>query len=962
MQQGDSVLHYRIERILGRGGMGEVYLAEDTRLKRRVALKLLPEDLARDPALLQRFRIEAEAAAKLNHPNIAQVYAIEEARIDGPGDAGSGRPDGPDGPDDGAIGGQDGPGIVYFITMEYVTGRPLHEHLSGTPLPLESFYDWFMPIVEALDHAHERGVVHRDLKPANIMISDDGVPKVLDFGLARVVSGASGETDGAGPTMSLTQAGTVLGTPAYMSPEQATGDRGDHRSDIFSLGVMMYEALTGVRPFTGDNYVSVISSTLKDDPEPVSVTNSAAPHLLNRVVRRCMGKDPRSRYQSVLDVGHDLSDSRNEHEAGPAAGAAGDVSRPGSAVTFLRSPVVLGACAACLVAGSLVAAALMGALGEKPAAPLRKFQMDLDNLGRDNAAISPDGSLLAYVRENRLWVRFLDQDEGRAIPGTEDIERIFWSPDSRRIGYLAGRSLWKVSADGGGQVHLCDLPEGGLMGISWGGDGQILLSTGGGRSGGGLYAVSENGGDLALLLEPDRENDERALISPLNLSEFGLRLYAVVLYSDDTQVIADLSEKYRGNGNLSMRISMARITASRIAVESTGPSGSSGSSGSSGTGSSGSSGTGRRLLSLEGDFLMVAGYASGHLLYYRETTTHPENDLWAVPFSPGSGELTGEPFLVARHVHTLSVSDDGVMAYRKTYQSPHRLALVDRRGRVDRIIGEPRESIEELVLSPTGEQIMVEVEEGGQTALWLYELDSGIGTRLTFADLNYSRPSFTPDGGSIVFTASPVVNPGRLRGNALFMRLDLDVLDEMTVFSADSLRGWGPMLSTDGRFLVYLQQGQVRSVSLEGGAEPRVLVADQGRVVQAALSPDNRFLAYVSNQGTGWQVFVTLFPSGTGRWQVSSNDGWTPRWSPSGDILYYVEGNRLMAVPVVEGPGFRIGRPEALFEGVQVGADDLRFPGYEVYGGGESFIIAANTEEARPSLTIVQNWTGEFEQ
>ena len=937
MQQGDAVLHYRIERTLGRGGMGEVYLAEDTRLKRRVALKVLPEDLARDPALLQRFRIEAEAAAKLNHPNIAQVYAIEEARM----------------------GGTDGADTVYFITMEYVSGRPLHEHLSGTPLPLASFYDWFMPIVEALDHAHERGVVHRDLKPANVMVSDDGVPKVLDFGLARVVSGPSDETDGAGPTMSLTQAGTVLGTPAYMSPEQATGNHGDHRSDIFSLGVMMYEALTGVRPFTGDNYVSVISSTLKDDPEPVSAANSKVPPLLNRVVRRCMGKEPRSRYQSVLDVGHDLSDSRDEHEAGPAAGAAGDVSRPGSAVTLLRSPVVLGACAACLLAGVLIVAALMGALGVEPAPPLRKFQMSLDNLGRDNAAISPDGTLLAYVHENRLWVRFLDQDEGRAIPGTEDIERLFWSPDSRQIGYLVRRSLWKVATDGGGQVHLCDLPERDLMGISWGGDGRILFSMAGMRPGGGLYAVSENGGDSVILLEPDRTNSERALLSPLVLSEYGLRLYAVVSYSDDPQVIADLSERYRGNGDLSAMISIARITAARIAVEFHGPPGPPDPPGS--TGPSDSPAV-RRLLPLEGDFLNVAGYASGHLLYYRETTTHPEDDLWAVPFSPGSGELAGDAFLVARHVNTLSVSDDGIMVYRKSYQSPKHLALVDRRGRIDRIIGDPKEQIRELVLSPNENQVLVEVEESGQTGLWLYELESGIGTRLTFADLNYSRPSFAPDGGSIVFAIYPAVNPGRSSGNALFMRLNLDVLDEMAVFSADSLRGRSPMLSNDGRFLVYFHRGQVRFVSTEEGAEPQVLFTDQGRVVQAALSPDNRYLAYVSNQGAGWQVFVTRFPTGAGRWQVSSISGWTPRWSPSGDMLYYVEGNRLTAVPVMEGQGIRFGRPETLFEGVQAGADDLRFPGYEVYGGGESFVIAANAEEARPSLTIVQNWTREFEQ
>lgn len=200
MRKDDVVLHYRIVSVLGRGGMGEVYLAEDTRLKRRVALKVLPEDLAGDPVLLQRFRVEAEAVAKLNHPNIAQVYAIEEASPAGAGE------DGLDGPGQHGPGSRNDPGRVYFITMEYVPGRPLHEHLSGTRLPLESFYDWFMPVVDALDHAHDRGVVHRDLKPANVMISDEGVPKILDFGLARIAADGPGETAGGEATLSLTQA------------------------------------------------------------------------------------------------------------------------------------------------------------------------------------------------------------------------------------------------------------------------------------------------------------------------------------------------------------------------------------------------------------------------------------------------------------------------------------------------------------------------------------------------------------------------------------------------------------------------------------------------------------------------------------------------------------------------------------------------------------------------------------
>ena len=942
MRKDDVVLHYRIVSVLGRGGMGEVYLAEDTRLKRQVALKVLPEELAGDPVFLQRFRVEAEAAAKLNHPNIAQVYAIEEASPPGAGDGGRVEPgqNGPDGQDGGET-ESGGSGKIYFITMEYVPGRPLHDHLSGTPLPLESFHDWFIPVVEALDHAHERGVVHRDLKPANVMISDEGVPKILDFGLARIAADGPGETAGEGVTLSLTQAGAVMGTPAYMSPEQATGNRGDHRSDIFSLGVMMYEALTGSRPFAGDNYVSVISSTLKDEPAPVSASNRAVSPTLNRIVRRCLAKETRSRYQSALDVGHVLADSREEYEAGATAERIGGDSRAVPAASLLRSPAVLGVCAACLVAGALVVAALTEILKVEPAAPLRKFQISLDNMGRDNAAISPDGSLLAYVREDRLWVRSLDQDEGREIPGADGLEQVFWSPDSRHIGYRVRRSLWKVAVDGSGQVHLCDLPNLRPMGVSWGGDGQILFSMVGMRSGGGLYAVSDLGGDPVLLIEPDAAKAEGGLVSPLNLAEYNLRLYAGVTTSSDPQEIADLSEKYRGNMDLSLMISMGRIIAFRIIVD--------------------SPETGRSTLPLEGDFLTVAGYAAGHLLYYRETTTHFESDLWAVPFSPRSGELTGEAFRVARSVHTLSVSDDGAMVYRKAFRSPKQLALVDRRGRVDRILGRPQEWIGEPVVSPDQKQVVVEGVEGGRGALWLYDLEGSVGTRLTFDDLDYSRPSYTSDGGSIMFAVSPRMSPGRLRQNGRFMRLGLDGMSEMTPFSADSLTGWTPMLSDDGRFLVYSHRGRVMYISTEDGATPQVLLEGRPRVLQAALSPDSRYLAYVSDQGDGWRVYVTRFPTGTGRWQVSEDEGLTPRWSHTGKELFYVEDNRIMAVPLEDGPGLQFGRPEVLFDAIQFGVQDLRFASYDVTGEGESFVIATNAEEARPSLTIVQNWMREFD-
>ncbi len=921
MRKDDIVLHYRIEGILGRGGMGEVYLAEDTRLKRQVALKMLPEDLARDPALLQRFRVEAEAAAKLNHPNIAQVFAIEEAELDGAASNGS--------------------GTVYFITMEYVPGRPLHEHLSGKPLPLESFYDWFVPIVDALDHAHDRGVVHRDLKPANVMISNDGVPKVLDFGLARIASDGPGETDGDAPTMSLTQAGTVMGTPAYMSPEQATGNRGDHRSDIFSLGVMMYEALTGNRPFTGDHYVSVISSTLKDDPKPVEEYNHDLPPTLNRVVRRCMGKEPRSRFQSILDVGHDLSYSREEYETGTQAAMSPGTTRSGYNWSFFRRTYVLAVCVLGLSGVVLGIAGLAGLLREEVPDPVRKFQVTLDNVDRDNVAISPDGSTLAYTRGKRLWVRSLDQVEGRELPGTDGVDQVFWSPDSRHIGYRVERTFWKISVDRGGNTRLCDLPSGRLTGVSWGADGQVLFTLASLPSGGGLYTVSEHGGDPVRVLEPDRDKSEWGFSTPVSLSENDLRLYAVALTSDDSEEIAELSEKYRGNPFLNALISMARVVASRIVAEKPGGE--------------------RRMLALDGEFLSVAGYADGHLIYY-QGSTQTEGDLWAVPFSPGTAMITGDAFPVVRQVNTLSLSDDGVMVYRPAFRPRQQLAVVHRRGSIDRIIGGTQEWIGDPVLSPDESRIIVDSADGNQQGLWLYDLESGAGSRLTFADLDYSRPTFTPDGESIVYALRNPLNPGRFRREGLLMRMDLDAMEEARPFTADSLNGWAPIISGDGRHLVFSKRQSIQYVSTDSGTAAEVLVKDQRRVWQAALSPDNRYLAYVSDQDGSPEVYVTRFPSGSGRWRVSVNGGWTPRWNPTGDELLYVEDNRMMSVPLMESQGFRFGQPEVLFESVQGGADNLRFSGFDITGDGQQFIIATNAEEARPYLTIVQNWTREFDR
>lgn len=923
MQTDTVILHYRILDKLGQGGMGEVYLAEDTRLKRQVALKILPADLSDNRERLQRFRIEAEAAAKLNHPNIAQVYAIEEA--EGPSENG------------------DGATPLHFITMEYVKGEPLHKRLSENGLPLDTFFDWFLPLTDALGHAHEKGIIHRDLKPGNIVISEEGVPKILDFGLARITKDADDDADSEAPTMTLTQAGTIIGTPAYMSPEQATGQSGDHRSDIFSLGVLMYEALTGQRPFTGDHYVSVISSTLKDEPTPIIETNPNIPYTLNRIVRHCLKKTLRERYQSILDVRHDLADAREESQHGILAGlatglpAASAAPKPQWSRPAVLIPVIIGFIAVLGMLTPLLRSP------EGPPAPLRKFQMPLDNMSSNAALLSPDGTMIAYIQKKKLWMRRLDQIEGRVFQDTEDVEHIFWAPESDYIGYRSRDTLWKIAPDGSGRMRLCELPDGRIGGISWGSDGMILFSSLNMRSGGNMYAVSDRGGDPNIILEPDRDQAEWAVVSPLSLPQYGLRIYAVWSHGEPDEA-ADLAEKYRENPGLRFLISLARLTSTRIVVETTENE--------------------RRTLPVSGDFLSVAGYAAtGHLLYYRGSTPR-EGDLWAVPFSVARGEITGEPFPVVRQVNTLSLADDGTMAYRRMPRPSHQLALVDRRGRIEETIGEPQDWIGEPVFSPDETRIAVESVENTVTGLWHYDRARGIRNRLTFAEYEYSTPTWRPDGRSIIFSISPLLTArqrGR-RGMGLLMQMTADGSTEMTTLTPDSLRGADPILSEDGRYLVFMNQGDIQYISLSSDSEPRSLIRNRGWVWAPALSPDNKYLAYVSQQNDRPEVYVTQFPSGNGQWQVSVNGGGSPKWSPKGDELFYFEDNTMMRVPIIPGEGFRFERAEALFEGLPGGGPGrFRFTNYDVTEDARNFLIVRNAEAAPPTLTIVENWIREFE-
>ena len=460
--QARSLPHH--SRPLVKAVWGEVYLAGDTKLKREVAIKVLPASLRDDPERLRLFRREAEAAARLKHPNIATIHALEEGIEQG---------------------------AVTFIAMEYVEGKTLADALPSGGMSLEAFFDTFVPLADALAHAHELGRTHRDLKPANIMLAADGTPKILDFGLARVEQEEDAEptADSEAPTRaprSLVDSGQLVGTPAYMSPEQAERKAVDARTDLFSLGVVMYEALTGRRPFRGESLESLIGRILEAEPEPVTVVNPATPYLLWNVIRQCLVKDREDRIQTARQLRSELRAVRNEIDGGTVLVDARALPKPPS-VWRLAVPVLVAATA--FLALWLLGNKTPDAATEAPVrlslnlpaeAPLSFLDTALGGIGRPALALSPDGRFLVYVAEQKLYLRPMDRNEATPIPGTEGAYGPFFSPDGEWVGFFAGNQLKKVGLSGSLPVVLSEAPV--AYGASWSSDGEIVSSIRDGRA------------------------------------------------------------------------------------------------------------------------------------------------------------------------------------------------------------------------------------------------------------------------------------------------------------------------------------------------------------------------------------------------------------------------------------------------------------------------------------------------
>ena len=831
---GSRLGPYEIVAPIGAGGMGEVFRARDTRLNRDVAIKVLPELFTRDPDRLARFTREAQALAALNHPNIAQIYGV----VDLPGDTAS------------------------ALVMELVDGEDLSAIIARGPIPMADALSIARQIAEALEAAHEQGIVHRDLKPGNIKVRSDGTVKVLDFGLAKVSDplGSSSADAMQSPTFTspaVTGEGVILGTAAYMSPEQARGKSADARADLWAFGVILYEMLTGRRLFDGAHASDVLAAVLRDGPNWEALP-AGTPGNVRTVLRRCLQKDPKLRMRHAGDVRIELTDADRADPA-PIAVPATRRSR-GLAFTGVALVIALAAATGAFVAGRR-SVPVPEPRVVKWIVPQESGDQD-DAWARENVtALSPDGQHLAYVDGARLLIRSLASLESRAVVHAAGLPGMpVWSPDSAHVAFFVeGPSLWRAPLAGGAATKVCDLPAGVVMGIAWRADRSMLVNVGYGPRAAEIFKVDETGGRPEKWPVPGTPAGESPVIFNLRGLPDGSLAYAVNREHDSIRMLQ------RGDQ------------------------------------------PGRELAVPSNSGLT---YSSGHLLW---SQVGANRGIFAVRFDLANGTVTGEPFRVADAGVFPSASADGTLVYSLPRPGQRQLAWVDRDGTPGGRIGQPQDSMWAPSISPDGSRIAVTGVEDSRPSIWMHEIARGAKSRLTLTNSAALDPAWHPTERRLVYqTGGWNLSAVSSDGGDPKMILSAAEPEYSPSWSLD-----GRYL-VFGRFE---REGKGDIWMLEHGAtEPKPVFNSPFPEESPALSPDARYVAYVSYETGRGEVFVRTFPDGQGKMQLSFGGGTSPRWNPRGGEIFYVESNALMAAPVRTVPALAIGTPKRLFDLEERGA------------------------------------------
>ncbi len=874
--------------------MGEVYRARDTRLGRDVAIKVLPERFISSPDFRQRFEREARAISSLQHPHICVLYDV--------------------GHDDAA---------GEYLVMEFLEGESVAERLKRGKLPLVDLLKIGMHVAAALDKAHRQGVVHRDLKPANIMLTKSGA-KLMDFGLAKPVAssvaGGAGSapllsaavtaTGGAGPGSPLTQAGAMVGTIHYMSPEQIEGKEADARSDIFALGATLYEMATGVRPFEGKSQLSVASAILEKDPEPISKVQPLAPAALDRLVAQCLAKNPDERFQCAADVALEL---KWISEA-PVA-AVSDRRGVDQRSTLQR------ALPWALTAAGVLAAIILGGLWLRlllaPSTSVHAYILPPDKATFDpyaRAAISPDGRRIAFgatgsAGRPMLWVQPLNSGTAQPLAGTEGATYPFWSADSRYLGYFAGGKLNKIDASGGPPQALCDAPTG--RGGTWSQEGIIVFAS---DQAGPLMRVDAAGGTPVEVTVTE--------------SGAGMALHRLPWFLPD------------GKHFLYFSTSVSGVDRGIYA---------------------GALGSKEQVLVLHNDSNAI--YAPpGYLLLVRDGA------LMAQRFNTSKLAVEGDAVPVAGHVGIgrFSVSGSGVLLFQEGgIATASQLIWFDRTGNQIELALPETAQYSDPMLSPDGSKLAVTIADSPATSdIWVIDLARKTKSRITFGPGSNRYPVWWPDGRSIVFGSN------RDGGYAIYRRAADGTGADEKVLETPGSEIEPYSVSPDGRYIAYqffmgskANANDVWALPMFGDRKPFPVVSTPFNEVDPAISPDGKWVAYLSNDTGQYEVYIKPFPSGEGKWQVSTTGSrGLAVWRRDSKELYFLSiGGKLTAVEVREkGASLELGTPQELFQ-----ANTSRMTGtpFAASADGKRFLINGTTAQAASQpLTLVTNWTADLKK
>jgi eukaryotic-like serine/threonine-protein kinase len=890
LNSGTRLGPYEIDSLLGAGGMGEVYRARDTRLGRDVALKILPASFAGDGDRLRRFEQETHAVAALNHPNILAIYDVGHY---------NGSP---------------------FLVCELLEGESLRELLEGGALTPRKTIDYGVQVAQGLAAAHEKGIVHRDLKPENLFITREGRAKILDFGLAKLAQ-APLEAEGATMTHLRTSPGVVMGTASYMSPEQVRGEAVDCRTDIFALGAVLSEMLTGRRAFHRDTAAETMTAVLKDDLPEASGTQRVIAPALDSIVRRCVEKSPAQRFQSAKDLSFALGVLSGSE---PTSVARAAEAAPARAPRWLCAAVAF---------GILAIAAVLGWLFSRPeAAKGHKVRMEFSIPVPGEVtqpAISLDGKLLAFVSPDEktgipmLFVQRVGTPVATEVAATEGASYPFWSPDDAEVGFFARDKLQKVAIAGGSPRILAKASY--ARGASWGEKNVILFAP---DVGGPIWRVNSDGSHAEPFTDKLLATGQDSHRWPLFLPDGEHFLFLKARFGSE--------EDGRASG-----IYLGSLSGKDLTL----------------------------LINIRSN----PGYAEGNLLYVDD-----KKSLVAVPLDLSKGSISGDARVIVEKVAyqpsvyraAFTAAADGTVIYnRNSMGAQSVLTWFDRAGRESGKVGQTSVQANPA-LSPEGDRVAVDITDLRENNLdiWIEDLKKGTNTRFTFDPAEETDGVWSPDGSSIAYRSNAggldvkIKKAHGLEPERMLLQAGADAKIFGAADAYDLIpNSWTP----DGKQLLCAMQttqqesqgSELVLVPVSGGTPTRFLASHSAKS-NGQISADGKWVAYASDESGDWEVYVTTFPGAAGKWQISRAGGTEPRWRHDGKEIFYLGPTGvLMAVPVDAGDTFSSGTPAELFQvrgRAPISSTDLFT--YDVTRDGQRFLVNQYVKPAYvPPLTIVQH-------